>query len=294
MAPTPSHRSTREWPLLILALALVGAVALPLGQGLLGEGGLGMFAEWDAARWGKLLLGPEQIICYCCFTWACLILASRWWEVRRQRKAFALNLLPDEEGTRILYEDARPLLRRVEQTIQQKGPTILTNMLRMSLAKFLISRSSKDVSEALRTQAETEQGRLASTLATLNYLVWAIPAIGFLGTVRGLAGSLTMATAAGDVSDAEFLEQVSRYLNIAFDSTFVALFLSLVLMFFLHSLQREEDNLVIDCQQYCNEHLINRLYDPQTFDDEDEAVGFGHDFDTRQTSLIQRDVRLTS
>jgi hypothetical protein len=28
--------------------------------------------------------------------------------------------------------------------------------------------------------------------------------------------------------------------------------------------QRDEEQLVIDCQQYCLEHLINRVYEPET------------------------------
>ena len=38
--------------------------------------------------------------------------------------------------------------------------------------------------------------------------------------------------------------------------------LSLVTMFLIHTLQREEESLVIDCQQYCLEHLVNRIYEP--------------------------------
>ena len=41
----------------------------------------------------------------------------------------------------------------------------------------------------------------------------------------------------------------------------VALALSLVVMFLLHSVQREEEAVVIDCQQYCLDHLVSRLYD---------------------------------
>ena len=41
----------------------------------------------------------------------------------------------------------------------------------------------------------------------------------------------------------------------------IALALSLPLMFLIHTVQREEEALVIDCQQYCLEHLVNRLYD---------------------------------
>jgi hypothetical protein len=33
-------------------------------------------------------------------------------------------------------------------------------------------------------------------------------------------------------------------------------------MFLLHIVQRDEEALVIDCQQYCLENLTNRLYVP--------------------------------
>ena len=72
--------------------------------------------ETDADRWARLLLGPAQFACYCAFIWAALILLSRFQEVRRQRRAFALPLLPTEDGARILHEDARPLLRQLDQT----------------------------------------------------------------------------------------------------------------------------------------------------------------------------------
>ncbi len=37
-------------------------------------------------------------------------------------------------------------------------------------------------------------------------------------------------------------------------------------MYILHSIQRSEDTLVIDCQDYCQEHLLLRLYDPRPHD----------------------------
>jgi biopolymer transport protein ExbB/TolQ len=179
--------------------------------------------------------------------------------VRRQRKAFNLGLLPTEEGARILQEDARPLQRKVDQITSARGPFILANMIRQSLAKFAVSRSPQDVGATVQIQAEVDQGRLVASMSTLNYLAWAIPAIGFFGTVRGLAGSMTLAGAGGDS-----LKEATRHLQVAFDCTLVALALSFVCMFLIHTIQREEESLVIDCQQYCLEHLVNRIYEPET------------------------------
>ena len=256
MALTPSQRPTREWPLLLLTLLLVGAVGFPLWQTYAGDHSES-FASWTPTRLAQLLLGPEQIACYCCFIWGLFIFLGRYWETYRQRSAFGLELLSTEDGTRILPEDARPLQRRIDQVTAAHGPFILANMIRAGLAKLGLSGSSLDVRETLKTQADVDLGRLISSMATMNYLAWAIPAIGFLGTVRGLAASMTLAGKGG-----EQLRLATQNLTIAFDCTLVALALSLVTMFLIHTLQREEESLVIDCQQYCLEHLVNRLYDP--------------------------------
>src|SRR5262249_6309723 len=144
-----------------LALAVVGLFCIPLSQGLSAdENTANPWANWDSDRWSRLLIGPEQIACYCCFLWAGLIVLSRYLELRRQRRALALRLLPTGEGVRILHEDPRPLLRRLEQLTARSGPLILGNMIRLALGKYAVSRSSRDISETVRDQAEISLSRL--------------------------------------------------------------------------------------------------------------------------------------
>ena len=260
MAFPASLRSTREWPLLILALALVCAICIPLWQWSAAEhpDNNASLTKWTPERLSRLFLGPEQIACYACFVWAGFILLGRYTEVRRQHRAFQLELLP--EGQCILVEDSRDLQRRIDERVGRKGPFILASMLRLALGKFATSRNGREVADIVRTQAEVDLGRLVSSMATVHYLAWAIPSIGFLGTVRGLAGSLSLG-GDGKRAVADFIRDATGHLNVAFDCTLIALALSLVLMFFLHSVQREEEGLVIDCQQYCLEHLVSRLYE---------------------------------
>jgi biopolymer transport protein ExbB/TolQ len=261
MSIPASHRPAREWLLLILALLLVGGVAAPLWQLTdSGESREQLLARWTPKRLTQLFLGPEQVLCYICFVWAALILQSRYREVVRQKQAFRLGLLPTDEGSRILPEDARPLARKVESVTGQR-PYILANMIRLGLGKYAISKSAPDVAEVVRNQADVEVSRLASSMATVHYLAWAIPAIGFVGTVRGLAGAFGMAGATG-MDPATFAEQASSQLKIAFDCTMVALLLSLGLMYLVHQVQRAEEMLVVNAQEYCQEHLLLRLYDP--------------------------------
>src|SRR5262249_53577526 len=138
------------------------------------------------------------------------------------------------------------------------GPYLLSQLLEAALGKFSITRSPQEAGEVIRAQSDVELGRLSTSMATVNYLAWAIPALGFVGTIRGIGLALTL-TPGASVELQQFLDVTTRSLSVAFDTTFVALLLSLVLMFLLHGQQRDEESLVLDCQQYCLDHLQGRL-----------------------------------
>ena len=260
MSMTPSQRPGREWLWLVIALVIVAGVTVPLWERAHPDGAAAAeLGRWTPERLGKLLLGPEQVACYVCFMWAALILWGRSSEIRRQRGAFRLDLLPTEPGSRILPEDARPLTRKVESATAGR-PYVLARMIRLGLAKYAISRKAPDVGEVVRTEVDVESARMSTAMSTVSYLVWAIPAIGFLGTVRGLAGGMSKA---GNQGDKDFIKQVTDQLGIAFDCTFVALSLSVVLMAIVSTVQKAEELLLIDCQSYCQEHLLLRLYEPE-------------------------------
>lgn len=258
MSIPASHKPSREWLLLVIALLVVAGAVAPLWQYFGSpESRTELETKWSRERIAQLLLGFEQVLCYICGVWAVLILQSRYREVVRQRRAFNLELLPTEEGARILPEDARPLARKVEQVTAGR-PFVLANMIRLGLGKFAVSKSATDVGEVVRNQADVELSRLVTGMSTVQYLAWAIPAIGFVGTVRGLGGAFGV----NEPDIAEFTRQAKDQLKIAFDCTLVALVLSLALMYILHTVQRAEETLVTDAQQYCQEHLLLRLYDP--------------------------------
>jgi biopolymer transport protein ExbB/TolQ len=89
----------------------------------------------------------------------------------------------------------------------------------------------------------------------IRYIAWAIPAIGFIGTVRGIGDALAEAHKAvtGDIAG------VTAGLGVAFNSTFFALMLSLVLMFLLHNLQLAQERLVLDSETYLDQRLLRHL-----------------------------------
>ncbi|GBD37476.1 hypothetical protein HRbin36_02610 [bacterium HR36] len=263
---SPSMRGgISEVAFLVLAVLLVGAICLPLWP--LGSAGREA-ALFTPERLGRMFLGWEQAGEYVCFVWAGFILLQHYLYIWRQRQAFGLNWLPTERYQRILPEDADDFLRRTEELNRQRY--VLGTLLSLALERFQRTQSSQEASEVIRSRATIEGERLDNALSTVHYLAWAIPALGFVGTVRGISMALAGAPALGTDSDQvasalqNFLTHTSYSLAIAFDTTFVALLLSLVLLLLLHWVQRTQEDFVLDCQQYVLENLVTRLYVLQT------------------------------
>src|SRR5262249_62194673 len=114
-------------------------------------------ARWTSERLARLLLGPEQIACYAAFTWASFILFNRYREVRRQRRAFDLELLPP--GQCILVDDAWDLQRRIDDRVGKNGPFLLAGVVRLALSKFATRRFGRDVSNVVVTPTGEKRRR---------------------------------------------------------------------------------------------------------------------------------------
>ena len=86
-----SQRAAPEILLLALAIILVVAFCFPVWYWTHNtQAQIDPEGKWTPTRIGRLLIGPEQILCYICGSWAALILLRRDLEVRRQRAAFGL------------------------------------------------------------------------------------------------------------------------------------------------------------------------------------------------------------
>ena len=187
--------------------------------------------------------------------WAFAIIGYKFWRSRRERALLSRDLVHVQEGMRILPEDAREYARPLEALPPLEAECLLPRALLASLYRFGATRSIQDVSDAARGVCEAEADRLDSELSMLRYIAWAIPAIGFIGTVRGIGDALGEAHRAvsGDVSG------VTEGLGTAFNSTLVALLISIVLMFLLHQLQLAQERRVLDSETYLDQYLIRHM-----------------------------------
>jgi biopolymer transport protein ExbB/TolQ len=201
----------------------------------------------------------EQETCIILLFWAIAIIGLKSLRTLRERSLLETRLLQVADGMSILPEDSRNLARPVQALPESQRDYLLPRALLAGLHRFQSTRNIQDVSSTVKDVCETESERMETELTIVRYIAWAIPSIGFLGTVRGIGEALGQAYQAvsGDIVG------VTQSLGVAFNSTFVALVVSILLMFLLHQLQLFQERLVLDTQGYCNENLVRFLQVPE-------------------------------
>jgi biopolymer transport protein ExbB/TolQ len=203
-----------------------------------------------------IIQDPEQEATIIVSIWAMLLAFMRFRELKAQRALLGAGYLRKEGGVVILPSDAREYLRTFEQLPPVQRDSVLPRVLAAALKRFGATGNVQDASQTVHNTCESENNRLDAELAILRFSVWVTPALGFVGTVRGIGLALQGAELAvkGDTT------AVTSGLGISFNSTLVALTLSIVLMYVLHEVQLAQERLVLDAENYAEEELISRLH----------------------------------
>jgi len=207
---------------------------------------------------GKWPDGLIQFFTFLAFFWAMVILGSKSRRLEWEHKALDLNLLPEEEHKVMLPDEINDLRLRLSQE-GDWSDSILVKILNMACTKFRANKSVQETMEVVRIQSDISMNYLDTSFSIIRYLAWSIPSIGFIGTVFGISGALGHmdSAAAGDLSG------VTSLLGTAFDTTLVALFLSIILMFRIHRTQQTEETFIIEVQDYLMKNFVNRIYVPK-------------------------------
>lgn len=218
-----------------------------------------------------ILKDYEQQICLSLFLWGVMILVYKFILLRNETQTLG-RFAPESEGLSTdpevdLLQGARSISRQragdLSKEIDRKSQgqdlrnKILPYVMARGLERYHITGSVPEATETIMGRLEVAAEQQESELSMLRYLVWAIPSIGFIGTVRGIGVALQRADEAlqGDISG------VTSALGVAFNSTLVALFISILLMLMIHLLQGGQEGLILRLQTFCREQLIDKLFD---------------------------------
>ncbi len=199
-----------------------------------------------------LLKDYEQEICFILMLWGSFLIISKCLIILKNNYLFTVDFFEDA-GETITPEQ---IVNRIDSELSsERLAAPLVQTLRSSLWRYAATQNVQNLSDAIESSIDALAIRQEAENSMIRYLIWAIPSIGFIGTVRGIGQALSLAdqALAGNISG------MTNSLGVAFNSTLIALLISIFLMFLFHQLQRLQDGLLVDIQSYCDRYLLARI-----------------------------------
>lgn len=197
--------------------------------------------------------------------WALAILLLKLQKLFVQRKALELNLLPDDNAFVLTCATARTILEKMNLTVSNPKDFVLLDRIQRALVNLKNLGNVSAVAECLNTQAQNDEDYLSSTYTVLKGFIWAIPVLGFIGTVLGLSeaiGGFGGVVKKG-VSDPQelipALGNVTGGLSTAFETTLIALVMALIIQLLMTWVLNREELFLDECSDYCHRCLISKI-----------------------------------
>ena len=210
--------------------------------------------------------------------WSAAILLFKWRKLRSQRASMLFDLLPTEVSPTIDVASVPRFTQHIRSLPVPPHSSFLINRVLRGLEHFRVRKSHGEVAGLLATQSEIDATAADSSYSFVKVCIWAIPILGFIGTVQGISdavagfsGSLETAKEISVLK--ESLNEITTGLAVAFDTTLVALVMSLLVMFPMSALQKAEEDLLNWVDEYCNENLLKRLHEDLPANLEADAEG---------------------
>lgn len=184
-------------------------------------------------------------------------LSYRWREANAEERELKQEYLPPEQDIILTNEDLGQLYQKLRSAPKRR---FLPRLLERTVTQYQGNKSVSHTHTLLDSSLDLYLHELDLGYHMIRYIVWLIPTIGFIGSVIGIGGALSVAGAA-KVDDPDLLSNTTSAMSIAFNGTFIALLLSAVLVYILHIAQQKEETALNESAQYCLDKLINRLLD---------------------------------
>lgn len=251
-----AHGSPRGgWGYLTAAGMLVLAVLFPIG--LMVFNPTLMFKR-----------GWEQYVGTAIYFWAVLTLSRELWMLWRNEKAFneAPRLLQyiggmlKRQSAGAPAGDASALASASAVTGDRRVLHVRVRQL-VAYLRETHAPSAAQLMEVNREASGLDQEHMAGRFTLTRYILYLLPVIGFIGTVEGISKALMkISEVLPLVKDLDAflgnLTGVTSALQIAFDSTLLALFLSAALMFVQTLVYRKSEALLARVDGWVVEHVL--------------------------------------
>ncbi len=200
------------------------------------------------------------------FVWGIVILVMKWKKTKRQRQAMLLDIVPNKLGTEINSDTIGSFIDHIYKLPHRLRDSLMVNRIRKGMELFEKRNNNGEVSTFLGSQSDIDANRISGSYTLLKVLLWAIPILGFIGTVQGLSqavGSLSAGATDPEALKAS-INSLTKGLGVAFDTTLLGLILSMIMSFPMAIMQKNEEEMLTEIDAFCTEKLLPKLNDSQT------------------------------
>lgn len=244
-----------------LSIAAVLTFLISIGLHYAGKAGIGGLIGYLNGLVNQR--GPVQWLELLCFFVVVLFMILKSRIIRYQIQ----HIYDDTAQLSSMNMDNEDDLQLLRKRIHDEGldeKSILLGRLDRGLALWLATKDVGRVGSWMGSEASRDNAMSDLTYTLARTMMWAIPILGFIGTVQGLSsavggfgdflsGAADLAAIKGAIAD------VTIGLGVAFDTTFLALMLVTIIQFPLSSLMRREATLLGEIEVYIDEHFVSRL-----------------------------------
>ena len=226
--------------------------------------------------WQQLFSGRISETIFALVLWSIFLIYFKWIQFRQQHQTYAAfrnQLLHDSFSNGIYVKDVDERILEISQFLQEQKvkkfqDSIIFRRVRRTLRHLKAIPKKEEITSILNYQAEIDHNRMQSSYALLNVFIWAIPILGFIGTVFGIGQSIgefsdfIRSTNSTDMNTQirSALGGVTSGLSVAFSTTFIALVGVVPIMMLASSLRKREEDLLLSVEEYCLEDLLPNLH----------------------------------
>lgn len=210
-------------------------------------------------------------------SWALSLLFAKSIRLRSETAVLSMDLLALPRGDRLRPDEADQVAHRIASQPEPVSQSFLADRLTRALRYFEARRRVVEVVEHLAAESRADDLRVDASYSLVRVFVWAVPTLGFIGTVIGIGGAVGGFSEALDAAASldgmkESIGSVTGGLGVAFDTTLLALVMSILIMFPANAIQRAEEDLLAQVDDYCTQRLVQRLEDAPAEPEESEAL----------------------
>lgn len=205
---------------------------------------------------------PYPIVLLGFWTWFSLCIKSS--KLRMQRRPLKYSILPGDPTFILTPYTVGQVIFKINNQADEAEDFILYHRILPTLSNLRNIGRVSDVNEILQSRSEQDENTMESSYTMINGFLWAIPILGFIGTVLGLSsaiGNFGSILASDTEMDALIptLKQVTAGLSTAFETTLIALVIALFLQLIATNIKKREEEFLDECNEYCLINVVSRL-----------------------------------